>query len=138
MWHRGYNRYIGAMGTPLDHLRTRSDAAGGARFSDADLAHWGGDSEEDIAKFFDRIGSEIALAYHSGQLSFSFCDSLVNDLFALVIGRQQRDPLPPWPAMFHEVYEAFDAGEWHRRDDKSDDPVEEHTKPAIREIVAKL
>jgi hypothetical protein len=126
------------MDTLLDHLSARGDAAGGPRFSDTDLARWGGDSEEDIAKFFDKIGREIALAYHSGQVSFSFCDLLVNDLFALVIDRSRNDPQPPWPALFYEVYEAFDAGEWHRRDDKSDDPVEEYTNPAIDGIVAKL
>lgn len=126
------------MASPLDHLRARGEASGEARFSDADLKRWGGDTDEAIASFFDRIGSDIAIAYHSGQVSFAFCDLLVNDLFALVIDWQQRKPQPPWPALFYGVYEAFDTGEWHRREDKSDDPVEEYTNPAIEEIIAKL
>ncbi len=45
---------------------------------------------------------------------------------------------PPWPKLFFRVYEAFDAGEMHRRADKSDDPISELTNPEIAEIVREL
>ena len=55
-----------------------------------------------------------------------------------MVGRALLDPEFPWPSTFFEVFEAFDAGEVHRRADKSDDPVGELTNPEIASIIARL
>ena len=55
-----------------------------------------------------------------------------------MIKKQLSEPPPPWPKLFWRVYEAFDAGELHRKPDKSDDPVSEFTDPEIADIVRDL
>lgn len=57
----------------------------------------------------------------------------MNDLHTVI---SMADDLRP--DLFWQVFSAFDAGEFHRREDKSDDPVAEHTEPAIADIVRSL
>lgn len=103
-------------------------------------------SEEDVAaarqaavaegsSFYNDAGSELARGYVENRYSFDFCDTLVNSLFLIWTTDQRKLPRPE---LFLRVYEAFDAGEYHRRADKSDDPVAEHTDPAIKRIVGSL
>lgn len=42
------------------------------------------------------------------------------------------------PEPFFEIYEAFDAGEFHRKPDKTDDPVAEFTDPLLADIVLRF
>ena len=48
----------------------------------------------------------------------------------------------PWKerraAAVFEIYEAFDAGEYHRKHDKTDDPVAEFTDPAIAKLALRF
>jgi len=86
--------------------------------------HWG---------FYNSAALEIAKGYHRGELSFSFCDGVMNDLWSGV--QQGFGPgNNAMPKPFFKIYEAFDAGEYHRKDDKSDDPVADFTDPAITEL----
>ena len=126
------------MDATLHLLSTRPEIAGGARVSTEDIACWAGHLDKDVTEFLDRLGGEIAKSYECGDLSYEFCDLLVNDLFGLLVQRQFLDPQGSWPHLFYEVYEAFDAGEFHRKADYSDDPVAEFTNPAVANIVAKL
>ena len=48
-----------------------------------------------------------------------FCDRVVNDLHGTMISKQLNEPPPPWPKLFWRVYEAFDAGEFHRSPTKA-------------------
>jgi len=122
----------------LHLLLTRSEVAGGARISTDDIALWGGTLDKEVTDFFNRIGGVIAVAYQAGDVTYEFCDQLVNDLFGWLCTEPFDDPLRSWPHLFCEVFEAFDAGEYCRRPDKSDDPVSDFTNPAIAHIVAKL
>lgn len=67
------------------------------------------------------------------------CDGIMNDLWGSVLdsiaGRPENSVPVPYP--FYDVFEAFDAGEYHRKTDKSDNPVAEHTDPMIAELLAK-
>lgn len=101
-----------------------------------DLASWAGGSL--VTTLYDSLAAELARGYLEGRYSFGFCDAVVNQLYALMISRQLQDSPPPWPKLFFRVYEAFDAGECHRRADKSDDPIAELTDPGIVEIVRDL
>jgi len=126
------------MDATLHLLSTRPEIAGGARVSTEDIACWAGPLDKDVTAFLDRLGGEIAKSYQSGDLSYEFCDLLVNDLFEILFDRQFLDPQGSWAHLFYEVYEAFDAGEFHRKADHSDDPVAEFTNPAVANIIAKL
>ncbi|MFK4772293.1 hypothetical protein [Rhizobium sp. ZW T2_16] len=88
------------------------------------LNHW---------DFYNSAALEIAKGYHRGELSYSFCDGVMNDLWSAVqegFGRGNNEV----PEPFFEIYEAFDVGEYHRKHDKSDDPIAEFTDPAIAEL----
>lgn len=95
-------------------------------------------SADDEEKLYDSIAAELARGYHERRYSFDFCDRVVNDLYGQMITKHLNEPPPPWPKLFSRVYEAFDAGEFHRRPDKSDDPVAEFTDPEISNIVRDL
>jgi hypothetical protein len=103
-----------------------------------DIAAWTGESVEEEVTLYNNLGAELARGYDEKRYSFAFCDTVVNQLYALMISKQHADPPPPWPKLFFRVYEAFDAGEMHRRADKSDDPISELTNPEIAEIVREL
>jgi hypothetical protein len=126
------------MNTILSLLVTRSKEAGGLRVSDNDLTRWIEASGTTLTQFLDKIGGDLAKAYSDGELTYKFCDTIVNDLFALLVARAVTDSQEAWPMLFDEVYDAFDAGEYYHRADRSDDPVVEFTNPAIAAIVAKL
>ncbi len=83
---------------------------------------------------FDAIAIKLARGYHYGQLSYGFCDGVVN----LLVGRLYSDALADrdtWPDLFWEIYLAFDAGEYCRLGEHDIDPAEKYTRPLIAEIV---
>ncbi len=104
---------------------------GGIR--EADVSDWAAESGGERATVYDEFARYLAVAFHEGRLPFAFCDAIMNDLDAVITTADDMRP-----ALFWQVYLAFDAGEYHRRDDKSDDPVAEHTDPATAAIVANL
>ncbi len=108
--------------------------------SHAVAAHGGGRFEPgtDVAAFLDRFAARIARAYHHGELPYAVCDSIVGDLWGLLEGLRMDGVAHDWPVLFQQVYDAFEAGGWHRRPDGSDDPVGTYTDPAIAAIVAAL
>ena len=113
----------------IEELRTRAAPGEQTRVDEEDLLRWS--SGNPTLAFQDALALAVARAYHAGRLSYTICDEVMNDLYWIVIsGRPMR--LPP---LLYEVFEAFDAGEFHRRRDKTDDPVAEHTDPWIAEIV---
>lgn len=93
---------------------------------------------EDIAAFLDRFAARLARAYHHGELSYAVCDSIACDLWGVVQGLWLDGVAHRWPALFQQVFEAFDAGARHARADGADDPVATRTDPAIAAIVATL
>ena len=106
--------------------------------SEADVCRWTEGPSDNEQQLYDGIGAELARGYHGRLYSFDFCDRVVNDLYGAMIIKQSNEPPPPWPQLFWRVYEAFDAGEFHRKPDKSDDPVAEFTDPEIANIVRDL
>ena len=125
----------------MDHifelLASRCDDDGFTSASNDDINKWAGERGLSLPDFLDRIGIEIANRYRSGERRFEFCDSLVNDLYGILIGRVVTNSDVRWPDDFHEVYEAFDAGEYYRLADHSDDPEADFTKPLIAAFLAK-
>ena len=104
---------------------------GGIR--EADVARWAAEVGGERGKVYDEFARYLAVAFHERRLPFAFCDAVMNDLHAVIINADDIRP-----DLFWQVFLAFDAGEHHRRDDKSDDPEAEHTNPAIAAIIANL
>ncbi|WP_423141695.1 hypothetical protein ACOYW6_12835 [Parablastomonas sp. CN1-191] len=106
--------------------------------SEADISRWTNGVVEREEVLYDGLAALLARGYHERRYSFEFCDIVVNDLYGRMIEKQLQTPPPAWPKLFWRVFEAFDAGEFHRQPDKSDDPVAEFTDPEIAEIVRGL
>jgi hypothetical protein len=86
-----------------------------------------------IRSLLDEFAIRLAGEFSVDELSFELCDAVVNDLFGVCTHQRLGD----FPPLFWEVYEAFDAGEFHRTPDQSDDPVANHTVPMIEEFLKK-
>ncbi len=118
-------------------LASRCDDAGFTHADRNDINKWARERGLSLPDFLDRIGFEIADRYQAGQHTFQFCDSLVNDLWCALIELVVKNDDLRWPDDFYEVYEAFDAGEFHRLPDKSDDPESDFTKPLVAAFLAR-
>lgn len=101
------------------------------RIREADVAGWAAECGGERGRVYDEFARYLAVAFDEGRLPFAFCDAVMNDLEAVIAHAHDSRP-----DLFWQVYLAFDAGEYHRRDDRSDNPAAEHTKPAIAAIVA--
>jgi hypothetical protein len=111
-----------------ESLRVR---LGGIR--EPDIERWAAEYGGERALLYDGFARYLAVAFHAGKLPFAFCDAVMNDLQTVISNADEAVP-----DLFWRVYLAFDAGEYHRTVDKSDDPVAEHTEPAIADIVRSL
>ena len=118
-------------------LTARADAEGYTFSTDEDLDRWAANLGVSWLRALDMIGAELARRYNNREVSYEFGDSLANDLESTLISRHQRVPENGWPTLWAEVYDAFDAGEWQRKDDP-DCPVKKFTDPHIAHIVSKL
>lgn len=78
-------------------------------------------------QFYEAVLMFVAEAFQRGELTFSTGDAVANRLWALsefsLAGRAR------------DVFLAFDDGEYHRNDDRSDDPVQLYTRPQIDAIL---
>lgn len=111
-------------------------ASDGTRISgnstEDDLRAWSKALEVSITTLTDQIAIYLATGFSKDELSYDFCDAVVNRLFHVAIDGEPPDLL--W-----SVYLAFDEGEYHHPGDAADvDPVEVYTRPMIAEILAEL
>lgn len=81
-------------------------------------------------QLFNEIARCLALGFHTSELSFEFCDAVVNDLTGPVTNTDG-----PKPELFWDVYSAFDEGEYYHGNNRNEDPVETYTRPMIKRIV---
>jgi len=91
-----------------------------------------------LTETFDSFATHLARMYNEGNLNYEFCDSLVNMAWSDWLEPFNDEKGNSWPSDFFEVYEAFDAGEYYRSEDKSDDPVADHTNPMIQDFLNRI
>jgi len=85
----------------------------------------------------DELGIALAKLYYARKIDYLFGDIIANDVSAYMISFVHRNE-NLWAHKFWEVYEAFDAGEYYRTEDKKDDPIKEHTDPMISDFLEHL
>ncbi len=108
-------------------------------FADAaEIDRWGAKLGVDWLKSLDVISAELAKRYQSGLVSYEIGDAIANDLWGALIMRSGQVSNDDWPTLCQNVYFAFDAGEYRRKEDGDADPVELYTNPAIAKIIADL
>lgn len=101
--------------------------------TEADVERWSNACGWSRSQLFDEIAKGLALGYNASELSFDFCDMVVNDLTGPVTNTSG-----PKPQIFWEVYSAFDEGEYYHGSNRDEDPVAVYTRPMIARIVEVL
>ena len=101
--------------------------------TEADVLRWTTGVGWSRSRLFEAIARFLALGFNTSDLSFEFCDAVVNDLFGPV-----TDTSGPRPELFWDVYSAFDEGEYYHGNNRDEDPVEVYTRPMIARIVEVL
>ncbi|MCJ9430508.1 hypothetical protein [Kordiimonas marina] len=96
------------------------------------------DSDTPDQTIFETLAKRVAIAYHDQKIGYEQGDSIMNYLWLECLSEMTKGHLEDIPPVLMEMYEAFDAGEFYRTDDQSDDPVKEHTDPAIARFVEGL
>ena len=89
-------------------------------------------------RFLDELALCLAKDFHENGISYDFADGLANDIWhaALEIVHNHTDVKF---GVFYEIYEAFDAGEYSRKNDGEHvDPVVKYTRPLIAKIVERV
>jgi hypothetical protein len=79
---------------------------------------------------YDQIAIRLAYGFHASEMTFAFCDAVVNDLHGVIISADELRP-----ELFWAVYLAFDEGEYYHGNNRDEDPVEVYTRPMIARIV---
>ena len=81
----------------------------------------------------NELSITVAEAYLSENLSYEFCDGVMNGIANAIFDLGVAGELPQ-PAF--ALYQAFDLGEWVRSSDSPDtDPGEKYTTPTVLEIL---
>ncbi|MGI9235806.1 MAG: hypothetical protein ACR2QZ_00320 [Woeseiaceae bacterium] len=87
-------------------------------------------SEATLGAFCNDVALVIARRFLDDEMSFDDADAVANQFYALYIGQPIEIPEPA-----DSIYLAFDRGEFAI---DGEDPVEEHTRPALRSIMESL
>ncbi|WP_166417544.1 hypothetical protein [Cochlodiniinecator piscidefendens] len=95
------------------------------------LEHWYGRAVDIEA--LHEIAITVAKNYHDQSINYDTADRIMNCLWPIFLAKTTDLPPPFW-----DIFQAFDAGEFHRNADKSDDPVKEYTDPMITQIIARM
>lgn len=89
--------------------------------------------------FSNEFALRLANGFHTGQLTYEFCDEAINYLFGFfttppVFGPDKNVPEPAF-----EIFQAFDSGEYSRPSDPPGiNPIEKYTRPHIAEILSRI
>jgi hypothetical protein len=103
------------------------------RLTDADIKRWAFLTGVPESTLCDQIAIYLALGFQNSELTFQFCDAVVNDIFGVVISAHVEIQ-----DIFYQIYCAFDGGEYEHKYRRGEDPVEAYTRPYIVHILAGL
>ena len=104
-----------------------------ARLREEDVQRWSASLGIRRAELYDRIAIHLARGFNCSELSFKFCDAIVNDVHRVITFADEDRP-----DLFWRVYLAFDEGEYYHRENREQDPVAEYTRPQIAQIVSAI
>ncbi len=102
-----------------------------ARLREEDVQRWSASLGIPRSELYDRIAVYLARGFNDSELSFEFCDAIVNDLHGIITFADEERP-----DLFWKVYLAFDEGENYHGNDREQDPVDVYTRPWIARIVS--
>ncbi len=103
----------------------------GEHLTEEDVQRWSALTGASRAVLYDQIAVCLALGFHNSELTFTFCDAIVNDIHRIItFAGEDR------PDLFWKVFLAFDNGEYRHRDNPDGDPVAAYTRPLIAQTLA--
>jgi hypothetical protein len=91
---------------------------------------WSALLDEPRSALYDQVAMNLAQGVHSSEMTFAFCDAVVNDLYGVITSTDEH-----CPALFWDVFIAFDEGQYYHGNNRDEDPVEVYTRPMIARIV---
>ena len=100
---------------------------------ETDVQRWSTSLGVSRSTLYDQIALHLARGFHASELTFAFCDAVVNDLHGVITSANEDRP-----DLFWEVFLAFDEGEYHHHSNRDEDPVEVYTRPMIGRIISRV
>jgi hypothetical protein len=94
--------------------------------TDADVDRWSSLISGPRSALYDQIALFLARGFHASELTFAFCDAVINDLFGVITSTNEYRS-----DFFWAVYLAFDEGEYYHGNNRDEDPEEVYTRPMI-------
>lgn len=85
------------------------------------------------AVLYDEIAIYLALGFYKSNLTFEFCDAIVNDIWGIITTADEDRP-----DLFWQIFLAFDEGEYYHGGNRDEDPIEVYTRPMVTRIVDAL
>lgn len=90
------------------------------------------------SKIIESLSIKIAHNYCKKDLDYSTANDLISNLFGYYLTNENFFKNYTFPEVSWEIFNAFDAGEYHHKgDDKEVDPVEKYTYTEIENILKK-
>jgi len=117
----------------VDELKQRFEQEGDLNLDQRDIDALLAKAELSHEEFNTAAARHLGQRFLDGALDFEFCDVLINELYKMtyVFGESGHSEL------FWDVFNAFDQGEYHHDNDRSEDPVETYTRPRLVECLTK-
>ena len=78
------------------------------RLTASDVQRWSTATGEARSDLYNQIAVRLAFGFHDSELTFSFCDAVVNDIHAVITCSDEHRP-----DLFWGVFLAFDSGEFY-------------------------
>lgn len=82
---------------------------------------------------YNQIAMYLARGFQDLELTFQFCDAVINDLYSVLVFTDERPP-----NLFWKVFLAFDEGEFYHNKNRDEDPAEAYTRPRIAEMLSQV
>ncbi|ATU92262.1 hypothetical protein [Phyllobacterium zundukense] len=95
-----------------------------------DILKWTASAGIPRQDLYDQLAIELARGFYASELSFEFCDAVVNEIHSVIIFKNEQRP-----RFFWEIYLAFDSGEYYHDGNRDEHPVEAYTRPKIERIL---
>ena len=109
------------------------DFKGSVRLTEDDLQRWRVLLTVSRSELYDEIALHLARGFYNSELTFAFCDAVMNGIHGIITNADEERPERFW-----EIYLAFDEGEYYHGNNRQEDPVEAYTRPMIARILGQL
>lgn len=106
---------------------------GVVRLGEDDVQRWSTLIGMSRSGVYDEVAVHLARGFNSSELTFDFCDAVMNGIHEVISNADDERP-----ELFWKVYLAFDAGEYYHGNHRQEDPVEAYTRPLVAQILAEV